>query len=69
MGDSTEVMEVLHGLELSVGSVSAAQRQVSEALAEPVAEAQQFVQQQRAQYMDIDILSIVKHICRRDTEM
>jgi transposase len=27
-------------------------RQVSEALAEPVAEAQQFVQQQRAQYVD-----------------
>jgi transposase len=50
--DVTEVMEVLHGLELSVGSVSAAQRQVSEALAEPVAEAQQFVQQQRAQYVD-----------------
>jgi len=37
--DGAEVMEVLHGLELSVGSVPAAQRQVSEALAEPVAEA------------------------------
>ena len=50
--DVTEVMEVLHGLSLGLGSVSAMQQPVSEALAAPVAQAQQFVQQQKAQYVD-----------------
>jgi transposase len=43
--DTAEVLEVLHGLRMSVGSISAMQQQVSQALAEPVAAAQQFVQQ------------------------
>jgi transposase len=43
--DVAEVMEVLHGLRISPGSVSAMQRQVSQALARPVRTAQQFVQQ------------------------
>jgi len=49
--DVAEVMAVLHGLEVSVGSVSAIERQVSEALAAPVAGARQFVARQRAQYV------------------
>jgi transposase len=49
--DVAEVMEVLHGLRISPESVSAMQRQVSQALAGPVATAQQFVQQQ-SQYVD-----------------
>jgi hypothetical protein len=50
--DTAEVMEVLHGLRMSPGSVSAVQRQVSQSLAEPVRRAQQFVQQQQSQYVD-----------------
>jgi IS1 family transposase len=50
--DTAEVMEVLHGLRMSPGSVSAMQRQVSQSLAEPVRRAQQFVQQQQSQYVD-----------------
>lgn len=47
-----EGMQVLHGLEVSLGSIAAIQRRVSEALAEPMAAAQQFVQQQQAQHVD-----------------
>jgi len=50
--DAAEAMAVLHGLEVSVGSVSAIERQVSEALAAAVAGARQFVARQRAQYVD-----------------
>ena len=49
--DVAEAMAVLHGLEVSVGSVSAIERRVSEALAAPVAGARQFVARQRAQYV------------------
>jgi transposase len=45
-------MRVLYGLTLATGSVSAIQRQVSEALGAPVAEAQRFARQQMAQYVD-----------------
>jgi transposase len=50
--DTAEVLEVLHGLRMSPGGVSAMQQRVSRALAEPVAAAQQFVQQQQSQYVD-----------------
>lgn len=50
--DVKEVMEVLHGLDVGLGSISAIQQQVSDALQEPVAAAQQFVEQQKAQYVD-----------------
>src|ERR1051325_2365173 len=50
--DVAEVMRVLHGLEVSLGSVSLIQQRVSESLAEPFDRAQKFVQQQKAQYVD-----------------
>jgi len=50
--DVVEVMAVLHGLTLSPGSVSAIQRQVSEALAGPVDAARGFARQQVAQHVD-----------------
>ena len=50
--DVAEAMDVLHGLEMGLGSISSIQRQVSAALAESVDAAQQFVQQQKAQYVD-----------------
>jgi transposase len=50
--DVTEVMSVLHGLELSLGSVAAIQGQVSAALEQPVETAQGFVQQQPVSYVD-----------------
>lgn len=50
--DVTEAMAVLYGLSLSTGSVSSIQRQVSEALREPVSEADRFVRQQTAQHVD-----------------
>lgn len=50
--DVAEAMAVLYGLTLGTGSVSAIQRQVSEALREPVDEATRFVQQQTAQHVD-----------------
>jgi transposase len=50
--DVTEAMAVLYGLTLATGSVSAIQRQVSEALRAPVDEAARFVQQQAAQHVD-----------------
>jgi transposase len=50
--DVSEVLAVLHGLELSLGSVAAIERQVSAALAQPVATAQAYVQQQVGGYVD-----------------
>ena len=50
--DVTEAMEVLFGLDVSLGSISAIQEQVSNRLGDPVAKAQQFVTQQKAQYVD-----------------
>lgn len=50
--DAAEAMQVLHGLEVGLGSIASVQRYVSAALAEPVERARQFVQQQKAQYVD-----------------
>ncbi len=50
--DASEAMRVLHGLEVSVGSVAAIQQQVSEALAEPVRAARHFASQQKSQHVD-----------------
>lgn len=50
--DVTEAMKVLYGLEVSTGSVSSIQRQVSEALHKPVEEAAHFVRRQTAQHVD-----------------
>lgn len=50
--DAAEAMRVLHGLDVSVGSLASVQRQVSEALAQPVAQAQAFAQQQKSQHVD-----------------
>ena len=50
--DVVEALCVLYGLEMSTGSVSTMQRQVSHALAVPVDEARHFVQQQKSQYVD-----------------
>jgi transposase len=50
--DTAEAMQVLHGLEVGLGSIASVQRYVSDALAEPVERARQFVQQQKAQYVD-----------------
>jgi transposase len=49
--DVTEVMDVLYSLDASLGSISAIERPVSKALREPVAAAQQFVEQQMVQYV------------------
>ena len=50
--DAAEAMQVLHGLDVGLGSIASIQRCVSAALAEPVERARQFVQQQKAQYVD-----------------
>lgn len=50
--DTAEAMQVLHSLEVGLGSIASAQRYVSAALAEPVERARQVVQQQKAQYVD-----------------
>jgi transposase len=50
--DVKEVMAVLYGLEVSLGSVSLIQQRVSQFLAGPFDRAQQFAQQQKAQYVD-----------------
>jgi transposase len=50
--DTVEAMQTLHGVELSLGSVSALQRQVSAALAAPVETARQYVRQQWTNYVD-----------------
>jgi len=50
--DVVEAMQVLYGLTLSTGSISAIQRQVSHALRAPVEQARDFVWQQKAQHVD-----------------
>jgi transposase len=50
--DCVEALSVLHGAEVSLGSVSALQRQVSHALAAPVETAREFVQQQAVNNVD-----------------
>jgi transposase len=50
--DVAEAMAVLYGLPMSTGSVSSIQRQVSDALAAPAAEAARFVRRQLAQHVD-----------------
>jgi transposase len=48
----TEAMEVLHGVKVSLGSVSALQRQVSAAVSGPVETAQSYVQRQAVSFVD-----------------
>jgi len=50
--DVVEALEVLHGVKLSLGSVSARQRQVSAALTGPVQTAQGYVQRQAVNHVD-----------------
>jgi transposase len=50
--DVVEAMQVLYGLSLSTGSVTAIQRQVSHALSAPVEEAHNFARQQKSQHVD-----------------
>jgi transposase len=50
--DAVEAVSVLHGAEVSLGSVSALQRQVSEALAAPVETAREFVRHQAVNNVD-----------------
>lgn len=50
--DVVEALEVLHGLSLSSGRVSALQRQVSAALAGPVQTAQGYAQRQAVNHVD-----------------
>jgi transposase len=50
--DTVEALSVLHGVEISTGSVSAVQQQVSRALAAPVATAHEFVRRQAVNHVD-----------------
>lgn len=50
--DCVEALGMLHGARLSLGSVSAIQRQVSHALAAPVETAREFVQRQAVNHVD-----------------
>ena len=50
--DCIEALSVLHGAEVSLGSVSALQRQVSHALAAPVETAREFVRNQAVNNVD-----------------
>jgi len=50
--DVVEAMEALHGLKLSLGSVSAIQQQVAQALEQPVQTAQRYVYQQPVNHVD-----------------
>lgn len=50
--DAVEAMRELFRLKIGLGSISALQRRVSERLAEPVAQAFEFVQQQTSQCVD-----------------
>jgi len=50
--DATEALSVLHGVEVSVGSISAVQHQVSGALAGPVETAREFVRNQAVNHVD-----------------
>jgi IS1 family transposase len=50
--DCLEALDVLHGVKLGLGSVSALQREVSEALAAPVETAREFVRRQAVNHVD-----------------
>jgi transposase len=50
--DVIEAMEALHGLKLGLGSVSAIQQRVSNALEQPVKTAQQYIHQQSVNHVD-----------------
>ncbi|MBA2731642.1 MAG: IS66 family transposase [Acidobacteria bacterium] len=50
--DATEALSVLHGVEISTGSISAIQRQASGALAAPVETAREFVRHQAVNHVD-----------------
>ena len=50
--DAAEAVSVLHGGEISLGSISAVQRQVSRALAAPVETAREFVRGQAVNHVD-----------------
>ena len=50
--DCVEALRVLHGVEMSTGSISAVQRQVSDALAAPVRTAHEFVRHQAVNHVD-----------------
>jgi transposase len=50
--DVVEAMDVLYGLDVSLGSVSAIQQKVSDALTVPVDQARSFTKQQMVQYVD-----------------
>jgi transposase len=50
--DCVEALSVLHGAQVSLGSVSAMQRQVSEAVATPVETAREFVRRQAVNHVD-----------------
>jgi len=50
--DATEALRVLHGVEISLGSISAVQQQVSHALAAPVETAREFVRDQAVNNVD-----------------
>ncbi len=50
--DAVEVLQTVHGLKVSLGSISAIQRQVSLALEEPVQAAQAYVQRQTVNCVD-----------------
>jgi transposase len=50
--DCLEALDVLHGVRMSLGTVAAIQRQIGQAVAAPVATAQQFVQRQGVNHVD-----------------
>lgn len=50
--DVVEALDSLYGVEMSLGSVSAIQHIVSQALAHPIAEALEYVKQQAIMYVD-----------------
>src|SRR5262249_11965342 len=50
--DVTEALEVLHGLEIGLGSVATVQSQVCAALGQPVATAQNFVVRESVHFVD-----------------
>jgi transposase len=50
--EAQEILETLFGTEVSVGSIAALEQAVSDALAEPVAEASRYVQQQHRRNVD-----------------
>jgi transposase len=50
--DLSEAMEVLHGIEMSAGSIAPIQRRISEALEQPVEAVRRFIIHQRVRYVD-----------------